>query len=104
MELTMIKYVIHAKLWRDKTNGNTYHSANVLDTKRHLMLPVPMHYGYGDQFIQSASNAMLKNNWIDKHLVGIDYKDIHFIVEPNCKKKDVHDFGGGLVHETTEKY
>jgi hypothetical protein len=29
----MIKYVIHAKKWRDKINGNTYHAARVLDTK-----------------------------------------------------------------------
>ena len=29
----MIKYVIHAKKWRDKINGNTYHSAQILNTE-----------------------------------------------------------------------
>jgi len=46
----MIKYVIHAKKWFDKVNGNTYHAVRVLDTVRQLQLKVPFQYGYGDHY------------------------------------------------------
>jgi hypothetical protein len=53
----MIKYVIHAKKWRDKTNGNTYHASRVLDTKRQLQLAVEFQYGYGDHFRTTAQKS-----------------------------------------------
>ncbi len=89
----MIKYVIHAKKWRDRINGNTYHSARVLDTEAHLQLAVPFQYGYGEQFLQSASEVMIKNNWIKEKLKGIDFQNIHIICEENCKKTDVKKWG-----------
>ena len=89
----MIKYVIHAKTWRDKINGNTYHSATILNTKNNLMISSPFSYGYGNQFIQSASDVMLKYKWIDKPLKSLDYLNIHMIVENDCKKKDVENHG-----------
>ena len=68
----MIKYVIHAKKWHDKVNGNTYHAARVLDTQAQLQLKVPFQYGYGDQFVSSSSNEMIKQNWIKEKLKGLD--------------------------------
>jgi len=90
---TMINYVIHAKKWRDKTNGNTYHSTTILNTQNNLMISSPFTYGYGDQFIQSASDIMVKEKWIDKPLKGLDYQNIHMIVENDCKKRDVINHG-----------
>ena len=89
----MIKYVIHAKKWRDKTNGNTYHSVIILNTQNHLMIAAPFQYGYGDQFLQSASDVMIKHKWIDKPLKSLDYQNIHIIVENDCKKRDVEKWG-----------
>jgi|TARA_R110000824_G_scaffold399_1_gene2864 hypothetical protein len=89
----MIKYVIHAKEWRDKINGNSYHSATVLNTQNNLMLSCPFTYGYGDQFLQTASNKMLKEGWIKEGLKSLDYLQIHNIIEKNCKKKDVIEWG-----------
>ena len=89
----MIKYVIHAKKWRDKPNGNTYHATTILNTQNNLMISSPMKYGYGDQFIQSASDVMVKEKWIDKPLKSLDYLNIHMIVEDNCKKRDVKNWG-----------
>jgi hypothetical protein len=89
----MIKYVIHAKKWRDKTNGNTYHSTTILNTQNNLMISSPFSYGYGDQFIQSASDVMIKEKWINKRLKSLDYQNIHMIVENDCKKRDVINHG-----------
>ena len=90
----MIKYVIHAKKWRDKVNGNTYHAARVLDTQVQLQLIVPFQYGYGDQFVSSSSNEMIKRGWIKEKLSGTDFLNIHIICENVCKKTDVKKWGG----------
>ena len=89
----MIKYVIHAKKWRDKVNGNTYHAARVLDTQAQLQIAVPFQYGYGDQFISSSSNEMIKHGWIKEKLSGTDFLNIHIICENDCKKTDVKKWG-----------
>ena len=92
----MIKYVIHAKKWRDKPNGNTYHATTILNTQNNLMISSSMKLmkvGYGDPFIQSASDVMVAKKWIDKPLKSLDYLNIHMIVEDNCKKKHVEAWG-----------
>jgi len=76
----MIKYLIHSKKWRDRVNGNTYHAA-------------PFQYGYGEQFIQSASEVMIKNGWIKEKLKGLDFQEIHIIDQDDCKKKEVEKWG-----------
>ena len=89
----MIKFVIHSKKWHDKINGNTYHAVNVLNTQNNLMISSPFSYGYGTQFIQSASKIMLENKWINKPLKSTDFLEIHIIDQENCKKKEVINFG-----------
>ena len=89
----MIKYVIHAKKWRDKINGNTYHSAQILNTENNLMIASPFTYGYGEQYIQSASERMIKQGWIKERLKGLNLQQIHIIAENDCKKKEVINHG-----------
>jgi hypothetical protein len=89
----MIKYVIHAKKWRDKTNGNTYHASRVLDTKRQLQLAVEFQYGYGDHFRTTAQKELIKQGWIKENFNSLDYQNIHIVVENNCKKRDVINWG-----------
>ena len=89
----MIKYVIHAKKWRDKINGNTYHSAQILNTENNLMIASPFTYGYGEQYIQSASERMIKAGWIKERLKNLDFLQVHNIVEEDCRKKDVINHG-----------
>ena len=57
------------------------------------MIAAPFQYGYGDQFLQSASNVMIKQKWIDKPLKALDYQNIHIIVDNDCKKRDVEKWG-----------
>ena len=88
----MIKYVIHAKKWRDKINGNTYHSAQILNTENNLMIASPFTYGYGEQYIQSASQRMIKQGWI-KEPITRNLQQVHIIAENDCKKKEVISHG-----------
>jgi len=89
----MIKYIIHVKKWRDKVNGNTYHSARVLDTQRQLQLAVPFQYGYGDHFLTTAQSEMIEQDWIKDDFKSTDWQNIHIVVEDDCKKKDVEKWG-----------
>ena len=89
----MIKFVIHSKKWHDKINGNTYHAVNVLNTQNNLMIASPFTYGYGDQFLQTASEAMIKQGWIKERLKNLDFLQVHNIIEKNCTKKEVISHG-----------
>lgn len=95
----MIKYVIHAKKWRDKTNGNTYHATRVLDTKHHELISSDFCYGYGDQFLETARKIMTKKGWInsDNNRFSVqDLNQIHIIIQDDCKKKDVVAWGNNI--------
>ena len=49
---------IVGKRWRDKVNGNTYHSARVY-VDGELICAVPWQYGYGDQYVWSGWLALV---------------------------------------------
>ena len=92
----MIKYVIHAKKWFDKVNGNTYHAVRVLDTKHHELISSDFCYGYGDQFMETARKIMTNKGWIsseNKRFSVEDYNQIHIVIENDCKKKTVQSWG-----------
>jgi len=91
----MIKFVIHSKKWHDKINGNTYHAVNVLNTQNNLMIASSFRYGYSNQFLQSASEIMIKNKWINKPLKSLDFQEIHIIDQEDCKQKEVKEHGKG---------
>ena len=95
----MIKYVIHAKKWFDKTNGNTYHATRILDTKHHELISSNFCYGYGDQFMETARKIMVKKGWINsenKRFSVEDYNQIHIVIENDCKKKEVLSWGNNI--------
>lgn len=46
--------------WRDKINGNTYHSARVF-VDGACVASVPFQYGYGNQFEWNAADALEKS-------------------------------------------
>jgi hypothetical protein len=89
----MIKYIIHSKKWRDKKNGNTYHSVRIINNENHEGIVAPFRYGYGSQFLQSASDVMIKKGWIKEKLKGTDFLNIHVIDQDDCKKRDVKEWG-----------
>ncbi len=69
MNNTTIKTIdIQAKEWWDKTNGNSYFSAQItvnfgLDDQKTYWLP--FQYGYGDHYTYAAKQALVKLGVID---------------------------------------
>jgi hypothetical protein len=51
--------IINGKRWFDKVNGNTYHNVSV-NVDGVEIGKSGIHYGYGDQYIQTA-HAMLQD-------------------------------------------
>lgn len=61
-----IKFVAVGNKWFDKVNGNTYHSVQVTRCSDGAVLRCPFTYGYGNQYQQSALEAMIEAGWIPK--------------------------------------
>lgn len=59
-----IEFIADAIKWRDKVNGNTYHSVKITRTEDGSVLHCPFTYGYGDSYKQTALEAMAKNRWL----------------------------------------
>lgn len=49
--------------WFDKINGNTYHSVTM--TVGGVSVYIPMHYGYGDQWRQTAVDWLVSNDILE---------------------------------------
>jgi hypothetical protein len=59
-----IRFICHAVRWRDRVNGNTYHSVAVTRVRDGKTLHVGMQYGYGDHYRQTALGALAVARWI----------------------------------------
>lgn len=60
----MEKYLIEGRRWFNKVNGNTYHTVtitNILPEGEALITQIPLTYGYGDQYIHTAYDWLVKN-------------------------------------------
>ena len=61
---TSIKYICNAIKWRDKINGNTYHSVKITRVKDKKVIYGELQYGYGDQYKYTALDAMANAKWL----------------------------------------
>lgn len=58
------KIEVHARRWFQSSVGNTYHSVKVyLDGK--LLKHIPFEYGYGEQYLQTAAEALAEAGYYD---------------------------------------
>ena len=55
---------VHGREWFDKINGNSYHCVYI-SINGSLVITVPFQYGYGDSYIQSATQALNEAGYID---------------------------------------
>ncbi len=56
-----IKYIVEARKWFDKVNGNTYHCVNITDAKKNkVIFSSGFSYGYGDAYRQTALDGLIK--------------------------------------------
>ena len=80
------KYIATIKQWHDKINGNTYFSACIDDIEKEKEYKIPFQYGYGTQ-----------GEYVCKDYLGLKGFNsdlpIKFITIPNCKKREVEEFG-----------
>lgn len=61
-----IKFIGEALKWRDKVNGNTYHSVRITRTDDGKVIACPFQYGYDEHYRQTALEAMAKAGWLPK--------------------------------------
>lgn len=91
------KYIITAKQWRDKANGNSYFSCRIESTNdRDLLVKLPMQYGYGDSARYEAVEYLQDNGLITKkisHPGAHSELPIHYTMIENCLKRDVIAWG-----------
>lgn len=70
--------IIDARRWFDRPNGNTYHAVTV--TVKHARRPDTvlqsgMHYGYGEQYYQTAHALLQKAGYFADTGTHRDYSD-----------------------------
>lgn len=59
-----IKFIATAARWRDRVNGNTYHSVRIQRVRDGKVIACGIQYGYGDQYRYTALKAMSAARWI----------------------------------------
>lgn len=74
-----IGFVCQVVKWRDQVNGNTYHSVRITrckDGKTIVGVHAPYTYGYGNQYQDTALDAMAHNKWLPTKYRGKNEKGI----------------------------
>ena len=104
MRLSQLKTIdINAKEWRDKINGNSYFSSDVIlnyGMQNEQTIKLPFQYGYGDQYVYESLREIqklfprskwYKENLLGKHQIQDKYKIIiRNSIKTNCLKKELN--------------
>ena len=87
------------KEWFDKINGNSYHSAQVT-INNDAVLYVPLTYGYGNHYLQSALELLKTEYIISKDFEGALSRycfdnniNLDYRIQRKCLKRDVKSWG-----------
>ena len=88
-----IDYIVIAKEWRDKINGNSYFSARIENTVENKVYALPYQYGYGDQYKHEAIKRLQEEGEIVLNYRCVSDLPVKFIKIPNCKKRDTVAYG-----------
>ena len=103
MKLSQLKTIdINAKEWRDKINGNSYFSSDVIlnyGMNKQETIKVPFQYGYGDYYVYQSlreiqklfpKSKWYKENLLSKYQIQNEYKIIiRNSIKTNCLKKEL---------------
>lgn len=99
--------IIDGRKWWDKANGNTYHGVTVTikhKTGADTVLTSGMRYGYGDQYIQTASELIIEAGYLSgmpsnypgqndynkfQEYMRNNRNKFHITCADNCKKRDL---------------
>ena len=88
-----IDYIVIAKEWRDKINGNSYFSARIENTVENKVYALAYQYGYGDQYKHEAIKRLQEEGEIVLNYRCVSDLPVKFIKIPNCKKRDTVAYG-----------
>ena len=88
-----IDYIVIAKEWRDKINGNSYFSARIENTVENKVYALTYQYGYGDQYKHEAIKRLQEEGEIVLNYRCVSDLPVKFIKIPNCKKRDTVAYG-----------
>ena len=92
MEKQMYKYIVIAKEWRDKVNGNSYFSAQIESTEDGSKTKLPFQYGYGDQYKYEAVRELVKEGLLEE-TKEYPFVPVKFVKIPNTLKREAVSFG-----------
>ena len=67
------KFLVIAKRWFDKINGNTYHSVKITDLETDKVYIVGKTYGYGSHYEYTAINKLITEGLIDAKYGEYEY-------------------------------
>lgn len=86
MDKKIISIVINGLKWFDKINGNTYHSGHIIVTFNDEVkeYKIPFQYGYGEQYVYSAFEALNKEGII-KESINVMLSPMKYCRDNNIK-------------------
>jgi len=94
----MKKFIIVARRWFERTNGNTYHSVLIIDSKTNGEIEeiafIPYTYGYDSHYKQTAWKKLLDLKLVkeqDKHNYELNNKRFLYIVTDVANKRDLNE-------------
>ena len=104
MKLSQLKTIdINAKEWRDKINGNSYFSSDVIlnyGMNSQETIKVPFQYGYGDHYVYQSLREIQKlfprSKWYRENILAkYQIQDRYNIIirnsiKTNCLKRELN--------------
>lgn len=88
--------VINVRKWYDKKNGNTYHTARVIQSGAHQDrrdLISGIEYGYDSAYLQTASELLLATHQTLIDSMRQSPEDYHTDIVEVSRKSDLHQQG-----------
>jgi len=73
--------VVHAKLWFNRNQGNTYHLVDIY-VDQEFLCSSGMHYGYGTSYEQTARKELAIRGYTD-------FRNILYLVANVERRKDL---------------
>ena len=83
------EFIVVARKWFDKINGNTYHAVKVVRVADGKEEKSRKTYGYGNQFEVTAQVVLTEKFGVCENFVREKYSSIYWVIEPDCKKRDL---------------
>jgi len=98
METRPVLFIVEAKRWFDKANGNTYHACKITRVSDGAVLLCPFQYGYGNHYQQTSLEKMAAEKWLpeeycsEKNMYRYEFENnypIKWVVSDGTKRETV---------------